>query len=113
VRLEESLDPEDWDELRALGHRMLDDLMSELENIRETSHRFPSEADISNIFTSLSEDGEGEKYVYEVFKNHILPSVLLNRLIIHDLDLATSEKVGEIQAHFDIERIPLDFRDFS
>jgi hypothetical protein len=32
---EETLDPEDWDEMTALGHRMLDDIMKYLETIRK------------------------------------------------------------------------------
>lgn len=75
----ETLDPKNWDQLRALGHKMLDDMMFELENIRNSSHRFPSEEDVSNILTELSEEGEGEEFVYEIFKKHILPTVLLNR----------------------------------
>jgi glutamate/tyrosine decarboxylase-like PLP-dependent enzyme len=31
----ETLDPEDWDEIRALGHRMLDDMIDHLATIRE------------------------------------------------------------------------------
>ncbi len=76
---EEGLDPENWDEFKVLAHRMLDDMMFELENIRDSSHRFPSEEDVSNILTELSEEGEGEEYVYEIFRKHILPTVLLNR----------------------------------
>lgn len=76
---EEGLDPENWDEFKALGHRMLDDMMFELENIRDSTHRFPSEEDVSNILAELSEEGEGEEYVYEIFRKHILPTVLLNR----------------------------------
>jgi aromatic-L-amino-acid/L-tryptophan decarboxylase len=30
-----SLDPEDWSELRALGHRMLDDMIDDLADVRE------------------------------------------------------------------------------
>ena len=33
--LEETLDPSNWDELRALGHRMVDDMMDYLEGVRE------------------------------------------------------------------------------
>jgi hypothetical protein len=33
VSKEESLDPEDWEALRALGHRMVDDMMIYLETI--------------------------------------------------------------------------------
>lgn len=32
---EESLDPQNWDELRALGHRMVDDMLTYLQTIRE------------------------------------------------------------------------------
>jgi len=31
---EETLDPENWDELRTFGHRMLDDMMDVLEDNR-------------------------------------------------------------------------------
>ena len=30
-----SLDPEDWSELRALGHRMLDDMIDYIADVRE------------------------------------------------------------------------------
>ncbi len=32
---EESLDPQDWDALRALGHRMVDDMLTYLQTVRE------------------------------------------------------------------------------
>jgi aromatic-L-amino-acid/L-tryptophan decarboxylase len=32
---EETLDPKDWDSMRALGHRMLDDMMDYLETLRD------------------------------------------------------------------------------
>ena len=35
VTTEISLDPEDWDALRALGRRMVDDIMTYLETVRE------------------------------------------------------------------------------
>jgi hypothetical protein len=31
----ETLDPENWKEMRALAHRMVDDAISYLENVRE------------------------------------------------------------------------------
>lgn len=33
--LEASLDPENWDELRTLGHRMLDDMLDHVANVRQ------------------------------------------------------------------------------
>ena len=38
---EETLDPENWDKMRALGHRMQDDLMTYLETIREQPNQLP------------------------------------------------------------------------
>ena len=32
--VEETLDPENWDELRALGHKMLDDMIDRQQNMR-------------------------------------------------------------------------------
>ena len=32
TELEETLDPEDWEQMRELGHRMVDDTLSYLEN---------------------------------------------------------------------------------
>ena len=75
---EETLDPESWDELRTLGHRMLDDMMDVLEDNRSFEFRFPSKEDMANIVCPLSDEGEGETQVYEIFKKHILPSAFLH-----------------------------------
>jgi glutamate/tyrosine decarboxylase-like PLP-dependent enzyme len=72
---EETLDPENWDEMRALGHRMLDDVMNCLENIRTQPFTFPSKEAIDGILSPLTDEGEGEEKIYEVFLNHIMPHV--------------------------------------
>ena len=69
---EETLDPEDWDELRALGHRMLDDMMTRLQTIREHQFNWPSKEDINSVLAPLTSEGEGEEKVYEVFRDHIM-----------------------------------------
>ncbi|HYB93849.1 MAG TPA: hypothetical protein VEC39_02675 [Vicinamibacterales bacterium] len=33
--MEETLDPADWNEIRALGHRMVDDMVDYLATVRE------------------------------------------------------------------------------
>lgn len=33
--MEETLDPGDWESMRALGHRMLDDALDRLQTLRE------------------------------------------------------------------------------
>jgi hypothetical protein len=35
VSIEETLDPENWGSMRALGHRMLDDMLDYLQTLRE------------------------------------------------------------------------------
>jgi glutamate/tyrosine decarboxylase-like PLP-dependent enzyme len=69
---EETLDPEDWDKLRTLGHRMLDDMITRLETIRDHQFSWPSQEDVNSVLTSLTLEGEGEENVYEVFKEHIM-----------------------------------------
>lgn len=73
---EETLDPDDWKKLRALGHRMLDDVFDYTEKIR-TKHSTPltSQA-IEEICVPLSEEGEGEEKVYEIYQRSILPYTL-------------------------------------
>ena len=43
---EETLDPASWSELRALGHRMVDDMMDYLEAVRERPVWRPVPAEI-------------------------------------------------------------------
>ena len=33
--VEETLDPGDWESIRALGHRMIDDMLDYMKNLRE------------------------------------------------------------------------------
>ena len=69
---EVTLDPEDWDEMRALGHRMLDDMITRLETIREHQFDWPSQEDVNSVLAPLTLEGEGEEKTYEVFKEHIM-----------------------------------------
>jgi glutamate/tyrosine decarboxylase-like PLP-dependent enzyme len=73
---EETLDPRDWEEFRLLGHRMLDDMIDYLKNIRFRKTCFPSKEVIDKICVPLSQEGEGEERVYEVFQQIILPHML-------------------------------------
>jgi aromatic-L-amino-acid decarboxylase len=75
---EVTLDPENWDELRALGHRMLDDMMNYLETIASKPFSLPPMEAVQNICAPLTREGEGEKKVYEVFKQYNLPYTSMN-----------------------------------
>jgi aromatic-L-amino-acid decarboxylase len=74
---EETLDPEDWDEIRALGHRMLDDMITRLETIRDHQSIWPSQEDVKSVLAPLTPEGDGEEKVYEVFKEHIMNQSLV------------------------------------
>ena len=71
---ETTLDPEDWDRMRALGHRMLDDMMDHLQSIRNK----PSWVSIPRETKEFLESpvpvvGEDIESIYAEFKKHILP----------------------------------------
>ncbi len=70
---EETLDPEDWEATRKLGHKMLDDMLTHLQNVRSEPSSPPSQNAIKGICVPLTQDGEGEEKVYEVFQQNILP----------------------------------------
>ena len=70
---EETLDPEDWNEMTALGHRMLDDAMEYMKTIREQPYLPLSEEAKNAIITQLPLKGDGEAKVYEIFKEYIVP----------------------------------------
>ena len=70
---EETLDPEDWNEMTALGHRMLDDAMEYMKTIREQPYLPLSEEAKNAIITQLPNKGDGEAKVYDIFKKYIVP----------------------------------------
>jgi len=78
---EETLDLENWDEIRALGNRMLDDIFDLHQNIRSFKiNPFPTKYAVNAIQVPLTEEGEGEEKVYQVFTENILPHVVGNAL---------------------------------
>lgn len=69
-----TLDPDDWDELRALGHRTLDDMVDYLKSVRER----PAWRPIPDSSRKLFEQGvpfepHNREAVYDEVKEHILP----------------------------------------
>jgi glutamate/tyrosine decarboxylase-like PLP-dependent enzyme len=70
---EVTLDPENWDEMKALGHKMLEDMMEYLKTIRKQPYSTPTEQTMKAVLTPLPDKGEGEQQVYNLFKNHIIP----------------------------------------
>lgn len=76
---EETLDPENWDKMRELGHEMLDDIFDFLKNIRKRPVWQTIPAEVKSKFKTLvpSEGQEREK-IYKEFKENILPYPLGN-----------------------------------
>jgi glutamate/tyrosine decarboxylase-like PLP-dependent enzyme len=76
---EETLDPESWDELRALGHRMIDDMFSYYETLRDRPVWQPMPQAVRQQFSQpLPAAPEGAGQVYQDFLDNVLPYVTGN-----------------------------------
>jgi aromatic-L-amino-acid decarboxylase len=70
----ETLDPQNWDELRAQGHRMLDDMLDYIANIRERPVWSPIPDDIRGRFRSeLPLRSSDLTDVYREFTDCVVP----------------------------------------
>ena len=73
-RPEEPSIPADWTELRALGHRMVDDMMDYLEGVRERPVWRPVPAETTAALDEPTPRGPTDPAaVYQQFREHILP----------------------------------------
>lgn len=72
--LEESLDPEDWEELNALGHRMVDDMLAYLKTVRERPVWQAMPAEIRAAFDApLPRAPQRASEIYREFQKNVLP----------------------------------------
>ena len=77
--LEETLDPQDWSELRTLGHQMVDEMLSYLENIGDQPSWKPLPQTVKASFARpLPLQPEGAEAAYRDFKQNVLPYPLGN-----------------------------------
>jgi aromatic-L-amino-acid/L-tryptophan decarboxylase len=71
---EETLDPKDWEGLRALGHRMVDDALDYLRTVRDRPvWQSPSADSRARLHEPLPRAGQGYESVYRDFVDHVLP----------------------------------------
>jgi hypothetical protein len=71
---DESLDPENWDELRRLGHRMLEDMIEYLSTVRQRPAWQPVPPAVKKRLSSaLPSAPQSFERVYEEFKRDVLP----------------------------------------
>jgi aromatic-L-amino-acid/L-tryptophan decarboxylase len=70
----EALDPQNWDEIRAQGHRMLDDMIDYVANIRERPVWRPIPDEVRARFrTTLPHEPSDLAEVYREFTDFIVP----------------------------------------
>ncbi len=71
---EETLDPEDWGRMRNLGHRMLDDIMDYLEDLREQPVWQPAPDSVkANFQGPPPQEPESPEEIYSEFLDTIRP----------------------------------------
>lgn len=76
---DESLDPTDWDNLRQVGHRMLDDMFDYLQDIRNRPVWQPIPQNVRDVFRQpLPTEATNIEEVHESFMNDILPYAVGN-----------------------------------
>lgn len=77
---EETLDPENWNEFRALGHKMLDDMLDHLASLRNQPAWQPMPERVKAEFsTALPLEPQPAEAVYQEFIDNILPFTNGNR----------------------------------
>ncbi|UCE95961.1 MAG: aminotransferase class I/II-fold pyridoxal phosphate-dependent enzyme [Candidatus Bathyarchaeota archaeon] len=76
---EETLDPEDWESMRELGHRMLNDMIEYMKNVRERPVWQHASNQVKSHFNRpLPIDPQPPKQIYEEFVKYVLPYPLGN-----------------------------------
>ena len=76
---EETLDPEDWEAMRRLGHQMVDDIMAYLQTVRSRPVWQPIPQRIrEELNRPLPENPEGPQQTYRDFRDIVLPHPMGN-----------------------------------
>jgi len=72
-RVEETLDPENWDDLKVLGHKMVDDMIDHLASVRQRPPEMPINEQMAVAFMKpLPLEPEGIEKAYGDFKGGVL-----------------------------------------
>ncbi len=71
--IEETLDPEDWEETRELGHRIIDDIVDHLKSIREQPVWRPIPEEVKEKFQGLlPQEGQDIHSIYAETKENVI-----------------------------------------
>ncbi|MFX0126177.1 MAG: pyridoxal phosphate-dependent decarboxylase family protein, partial [Candidatus Hodarchaeota archaeon] len=70
---EETLDPEEWEEMRTLGHQIIDDMVDYLKNVREQPVWRPIPREVKESFQgSIPKDGQDLYSIYDEIKENVI-----------------------------------------
>ena len=70
----ETLDPENWDDMRALAHRMVDDAITYLQTVRERPAWQPVPEEVAaRLGEAAPREPAGAEAAYQEFQETILP----------------------------------------
>jgi aromatic-L-amino-acid decarboxylase len=74
IEPEETLDPEDWEAMRKLGHKMLDDMVDYVKNVRERLvwQHVPDQVK-AHFRNPVPQDPQPPEKIYEEFVENVLP----------------------------------------
>ncbi len=76
---EETLDPQDWESMRALGHRMVDDMLDYVQTLRERPSWKHAPDQVKEHFkTPVPQNPQPAEEIYEEFLENVLPYPLGN-----------------------------------
>jgi glutamate/tyrosine decarboxylase-like PLP-dependent enzyme len=71
---EENLDPDDWESMKNLGHRMVDDMIEYLKSVGEQPvWRHAPEHVKKHFHSSVPQDPQSPEEIYEEFRRYVLP----------------------------------------
>ncbi len=76
---EETLDPKNWEDMRRIGHQIIDDMVEHLKNIREQPVWQPIPLEVKDSFRELlPKEGQKIETIYDEIKENIVPYTLGN-----------------------------------
>jgi glutamate/tyrosine decarboxylase-like PLP-dependent enzyme len=74
IERDETLDPQDWDAVRALAHHIVDDMLDYLKTIEDRPIWQPIPADVmAQLQTPVPHEGGGAESAYKAFVEQVLP----------------------------------------
>lgn len=80
IQNEETLDPQDWEAMRTLGHQMVDDLLDHLTDLRNLPAWQHAPETVKNHFDAdVPHEPQDPRAVYEEYQEYIQPYLIGNK----------------------------------